>query len=265
MAEREIYPNAPVVLVAIEARHPEVEVLNAGEQSEVKRLLAEEFPLPLPVTRQIVTATPPAPPTVSELLVPRYAARDQATAVTFNTGSVVVETTKHRGFEHLLRILQMAVVARQKVAPVEGLMRLGLRYVDEVRVPDLPDGANSWSEWVDSSLLGPVPLAADLGLVPEEWQGAAMFDRSEGRKLILRYGPREGFAVAPGGALQRSVPAPGPFFLIDIDSFWSPVGEVPEFSVDRITALCAELHEPIAGLFEKLITIRLREEVLRRV
>jgi uncharacterized protein (TIGR04255 family) len=82
--------------------------------------------------------------------------------------------------------------------------------------------------------------------------------------LIVRYGPREGFAVAPGGPLQRTTPPPGAFFLLDIDSFWLPTGDVPEFTVDMIVELCVDLHKPVSGLFERLITERLREEVLRR-
>jgi uncharacterized protein (TIGR04255 family) len=264
VSDREVYPNAVAVLVAVEARHPETELLSSGEQSEMKRLLASTFPLPQPLSVQTITATLPASPTVSEQLLPRYATRDQTTAVTFNTQAVVVETTRHANFEHLLELVRVAIDARQKVAPVAGLMRLGLRYVDEVRVPDLSEGAAGWSEWVDTSLLGPVPLASNLGLVPEQWQGAAMFGRGEGRKLIVRYGPREGFAVAPGGPLQRPTPPPGAFFLLDIDSFWLPTGDVPEFTVDMIVDLCVDLHKPVSGLFERLITERLREEVLRR-
>lgn len=260
---REIYPNAPAVLVAIEVRHPEAAELDAGQLSELKRLLAYQFPLPQPITGSMITHVPPADPVVTERQMPRFATRDLTTAVTFNNQAVVVETTNHRSFEHLCGLLSVAVQARQSVAPVDGLMRLGLRYIDEVRVPDLTEGASSWSEWVDDSLLGPIPRASDLGLVPEEWQGLTVFDRGNGRKLILRYGPREGFAIAPGGLLQRSVPSPGPFFLLDIDSFWAPTGEVPEFSEDAIIRICEELHAPVSGLFELLITDRLRNEVLR--
>jgi uncharacterized protein (TIGR04255 family) len=202
---------------------------------------------------------------MTERLLPRFATRDQRTAVTFNTQAVIVETTDHQGFERLLELLSVAVVARQAVHPVDGLMRLGLRYVDEVRVPDLTGGVAGWGDWVDSSLLGPIPLAAKLGLAAEQWQAATVFDRGEERKLILRYGPRDGFAVPPGGLLQRSVPSPGPFFLLDIDSFWTPTGEVPEFAEETILEICRELHEPVSGLFESLITDRLREEVLRHV
>lgn len=264
MSEREIYHNAPVVLVAVEARHPETDTLSTAQQSQLASLLISRFPLPQPIQVQKVTGTIGGSSSVVEQKLPRYAGRDQMTSVTFSAEAVVVETTKHLHFEHLLDLVHVAIEARQKVAPVQGLMRVGLRYVNEIRVPDLDKGTLGWHEWVDISLLGPIPLATELELVPEQWQGAAMFDRGEGRKLIVRYGPREGYAFPPGGPLQRPTPSPGTFFLLDIDSFWVPDGEVPEFTTETINQFCTDLHEPVHQLFEKLITERLREEVLRR-
>jgi uncharacterized protein (TIGR04255 family) len=264
VTEREIYPNAPVVLVALEARHPDAALLDIGEQSEMKRLLSDVFPLPQPLeSRSIAVSSPTAPPVITEEVVPRFATRDQTSAVTFNRQAVVVETTRHQGFGKLAELMYVAIEARQKVAPVEGLMRLGLRYVDEIRVLDLADGLMGWAEWVHESLLGPAPTGARLGLVPRQWQGAVVFDRAVGQQVVVRYGPREGFAVTPGGLLQRATPPPGDFFLLDIDSYWSATGEVPEFTAAYIDALAKELHEPVSALFESLITDRLREEVFR--
>lgn len=264
MAGREPYPNAPVVLVAVEARHPDTALPNPGEQNEMKRLLGSTFPLPQPVQNTRVTAAPGAQPSIATELVPRFATRDQTTGVTFSTQSVAIETTRYQTFEHLCDLFRIAVEARQKVAPVDGLMRLGLRYVDEIRVPDVCDSEGGWGQWVDSSLLGPAAVGVQLGLVPEHWQGATVFDRGEGRKITVQYGPRQGFAVPPGGLLQRSTPPPGAFFLLDIDSFWLATAEVPEFTAEAILDLCIDLHQPVSRLFESLITERLRTEVLRR-
>jgi uncharacterized protein (TIGR04255 family) len=261
-----VYPNAPVVLVAIEARHPDAGSLGPGEQAELKRLLSDVFPLPQPVTAKTFTTAIgiQIPNEVREEVLPRFAKRDQTTAVTFSSQSVVIETTAHETFDQLSDLFLVAIEARQAVAPVDGLVRLGLRYVDEIRVPDVRDQAEGWAEWVDRTLLGPVAKGIPFGLEPEQWQGAVIFDSGEGRKLGLRYGPRVGYAIAPGGPLQRPTPSPGPFFLIDMDSFWTPTGEVPEFSAQVIARKCDDLHEPVHGLFESLITERLRIEVLRR-
>lgn len=259
-----MYPNAPAALVVVEARHPESEILSASQQSQMASLLVSQFPLPQPFQVQKVTGTLGGASSSVVETHPRFAARDQTTSATFGPEAVVVETTKHRNLEHLLALVDLAIRGRQKVAPVQGLMRIGLRYVNEIRVPDLTDGALGWRDWVDTSLLGPISLAIDQGLVPEQWQGVAMFDRGEGKKLIVRYGPREGYAFQPSGPLRRPTPPPSAFFLLDIDSFWTPDGEVPRFTSQTILRICTDLHEPVHSLFEKLITERLKEEVLRR-
>jgi uncharacterized protein (TIGR04255 family) len=52
---------------------------------------------------------------------------------------------------------------------------------------------------------------------------------------------------------------------MDIDSFWTPSRDVPEFDVKTLLTTCDELHAPVGKLFERLITERLREEVFRHV
>jgi len=52
-------------------------------------------------------------------------------------------------------------------------------------------------------------------------------------------------------------------FRLDIDSYWQPSVEVPEFDRDLILDLADTLHKPVREVFERLITDRLREEVLR--
>ena len=138
---------------------------------------------------------------------------------------------------------------------------LGIRYIDEIRVPDRANGGVEWEEWVDDSLIGPSGHADAFRLSRADWQGLVRFEADEDCKLVLRYGARVGYAVNPEGDLKRPTPAPGPFFLLDIDSFWEPEG-VPEF--DLVTALdrLDRLHEPVRDLFEALIKNRLREEVM---
>jgi uncharacterized protein (TIGR04255 family) len=50
---------------------------------------------------------------------------------------------------------------------------------------------------------------------------------------------------------------------MDIDSFWTPEGPIPEYDRDMLVSTCDQLHMPVRRLFESMITDRLREEVLR--
>lgn len=263
MVRHEVYPHAPVALVAVEARHSEAPELSEGAQGQVKRFLSAALPLPQPLQRKTITHGPGDSSSVTEAVLPRFVTRDRTTSATFGPQSVVVETTRHKSYSDLADVLRLALDARQTVAPVDGLTRLGLRYINEIRVPDPPGGATGWDAWVSGRLTGQAGLGNALGVTEQQWQGVSALARGAGRHLLLRYGPSEGYAVAPG-ALERPTPSPGEFFLLDIDSFWQPVDVVPEFSASTIMELCADLHEAVTVTFETLITDRLREEVLRR-
>ncbi len=263
MAPHEVYPNAPVVIVAVELRHPQAVPLTPEEEGELRELLADTFPISQPLTEKTFTQTGGGTPTFDERVLPRYTTRDQMTATTFKDQSITLETTSHQHFVHLESLLRKILSARHGVNPLTGLTRAGLRYIDEIRVPDISADAPAWSEWVDESLVGPTQIAADLGLRMEQAQGLAAFDRGSERKLVVRFGAAEGFALPPGGLLRRPTPPPGPFFLADIDSFWMPTAEIPPFDIDRAIEIVKDLHEPVSALFERMITNRLREEVLR--
>lgn len=299
--DRELYPNAPIVLVAAEVRHPAADVLSAAQHAVLKRALSEHLPLSNPAIVTNVTAVGGAPPQVQQTVSPRFTSRDRTTSVTFHTGALVVETTRYGQFERLMELLTVAIDARLSLGGLDGLERVGLRYIDEIRVPEPSEARTAdavglgagggpvadWAEWVAASLLGPAPVAAGLGLRASQWQGITVFepldtmagtsaaDESDSRpsgsswspggedSLVLRYGPGNGYAVDPGGELKRSVPPPGPFFLLDIDSFWTSAPEVPPMDRDELVRIATRLHIPVRALFESLITDRLRQEVLR--
>lgn len=264
--EREVYPNAPVVLVALEVRHPPVDPLTPAERNTIKRRLGSDLPIMRTGQLQQVTVVqavggPPTAPQLRAEEFPRYFSRDNTTAVSMRAEAVVIETTRYVRWEQLRALVAEVLEARQAVGGVDGVERVGLRYIDEIRIPGDPE--QGWASWVDATLLGPTPVGQELSLPATQWQGISVFTPGTDRAIVLRYGPREGFAVDPGGELKRSTPTPGPFFLMDIDSFWTPSEGVPKFDVDALMDTCDELHAPVRKLFERLITERLREEVFR--
>ena len=84
------------------------------------------------------------------------------------------------------------------------------------------------------------------------------------QELVLRFGALEGFTV---GNQPLRLPTPlgeGPYFLIDIDSFWQGNGPLAHFDEGEAIAIADRLHEPVSELFERCITDVLRDQVLRR-
>jgi uncharacterized protein (TIGR04255 family) len=237
--------------------------MSGPELAEAKRILSRRLPVMRQATVATLHAVAGGPPGLATEQVPKFTSRDRTSTVTFGRESLVVETSAYKRFEDFRQTVELAIEARTVAHPVDGVERLGLRYIDEIRVPVVGPVDQAWAAWVDQSLLGPSVVGPRHGLFVSEWQGIVQFDAGQSRSVVLRYGPREGYAVDPKGDLARpNVPA-GPFFLLDIDSFWTASSQIPEFSAAEILHRVDELHAPVGQLFESLITDRLRDEVLR--
>ncbi len=200
------------------------------------------------------------PSDVQQFTIPRFTVRDRTVAVVLSGESLTVETTRYKNFPAFRMAIDAALTAASKVLSPDGVARAGLRYIDEIRVPDIDkDNPRDWEKWVDPSLIGPAGPGCANGLRLVGLQCLAQFETGQDRTLNLRYGPMFGHAVNSDGPLKRpSVPQTGPFFLLDFDSSWQP-GDIPEFDPELLSVLSAELHAPIEALFDAVVTPQLVE------
>jgi uncharacterized protein (TIGR04255 family) len=266
MNDDEVHADVPVALVTMQIRHPATDSLTESSSREFKRLLVDH----LPIERQAqdvgwgVTAPGQAPTPTAERFV-RYVNRDNTVAASMKNQAIVVETSAYTDFEKFCDIVMQVVDARTQVSSIVGVERIGLRYVLEIRVPIGVDGRIEWSNWIAEPLLGPQRIAPG-GLLLTEWQGAAVYREPQpGKSLILRYGPGVGQALDPRYHLRRVIAAqPGPYFLIDIDSFWTPIGSIPEYNRDVLLSTFRDLYEPARSLFQEVLTSRPKDDLLRR-
>jgi uncharacterized protein (TIGR04255 family) len=266
MNDDEVYPNAPVALVTMEIRHPATDSLTETSSRALKQLLADY----LPIERQAQDVNwgmlaPGAGATPQAERFVRFVNRDNTIAASMKSQAVVVETTTYNNFETFCDVVMRVVDARAQVSSIVGIERIGLRYVLEIRVPVGVDGRIEWSNWIHEGLLGPYQVTPG-GLMLTEWQGAAVYrDPQPGKAMIVRYGPGVGQALDPNYHLRRVTQAqPGPYFLMDIDSFWAPSGTIPEYNRDDLLATYQALYEPARAVFQDMITSRLKDELLRR-
>jgi uncharacterized protein (TIGR04255 family) len=176
--------------------------------------------------------------------------------------AVVVETTNYIRFEEFSRTIADAVRAASDAASLPGIERVGLRYIDEIRVPSVTRPTD-WDGYISPALLGPLELKGEFS--PDQFEAIVIYETGPNQQANVRYGALEGQVVDTSGPLRLPAEAGGgPFFLLDIDSFWTaPPEEVPVFSVERVLEICASLRGPVRALFEASITDKLRNEVLR--
>lgn len=262
----EVYPHAPVSFVALELRHPVGPTLAVHERRAAKALLQDFTPIlrsDRQLTFEIVAGSgqSSAPPRVEEF--PKYFNRDTTLSIGYRPDAIVVECTKYPGWSRFREFVSAALAARAEVARPDGVERVGLRYVDEIRIPEKYGSQPAWHEWVSEKLLNQTGLEDVVGLPEATSQGFAMYGKEPGRAMVLRYGAQVGFAVDPNGALRKQSKESGAFFLIDIDSYWTPSEGTPEFRQEDVLSICQDLHAPVRSAFEHLISDKLRDEVLR--
>lgn len=266
VTEAKKYPNAPVALTVMEIKHPQSDFLSRGDLAGIKQKLEHIAPLQKAedVAQVQMIVNPGAPPysTSKNMTLHRFSTRDKRTSITYSIESVVVETTDYINWTWFRHFVEVAVSVRQEISPVDGIERVGLRYIDEIRVPG--DGSVDWQEWVAPSLLAP----AYNSLRPLQQQAVVQYEADQPEDtLTLRYGAVNGPpAVVVGPNLVRAnVPGVGPYFLLDTDSAWTlaPGSPVPELSLDYVIETANRLHAPAEGLFEALITDRSRMEVFK--
>jgi len=268
----EVYPNAPLALVAVEVRFPgpfETWPLPMTLQRSYRDMLGEGWVIESIKTKKVdvvLGLDGTSQQTVQQIVIPRFTMRNRTVAVAISDESVTIETTAYRHYPDFRTVLAVAFAAAVQFLRPQGVARVGMRYIDEIRVPnapgsDLPD----WREWLDASLLPPqLEPMADTGFASAAWEGVAQYAGGLEQTLVLRYGARMDYAVNPAGLLKRpTIPAPGPVFVLDFDCFWQPV-DIPAFDAETLTARCDDLRAPIRALFDLLITDRLRKDVFMK-
>lgn len=257
-----VYPHAPLALVALEVRFPPL--AEPYDSAGLRRALKAKLPIPETATHETVTFGGPAP-LIERREFPRLMSRDRTTALVITDEALVLETTTYDGYEEHRKLIEEAVTAAAQIVKPDGITRVGMRYIDEIRVPGVAEAPGDWSGWIVDGLL--VPLAPDLhvgteSFKPTSWQGTATYDVGPGAAVKLRYGPQVGNAVPPQGSTRRkAAPDPGLFFLLDSDGAWTPEDEVPEFTPEAILVACDLVHEPLSALFKAVGTPRLINDV----
>jgi uncharacterized protein (TIGR04255 family) len=265
MPSREVYPNAPLRLVTAEFRFPLSPNLADGDLlSALSKVLGGMLPIiePVPQGLQLTLGLEPQ----SQKMTAggfRLLSRDRTVAVTVTASRLAVETTIYEHWEMFRESIETALRAvGEALEAIAGLDRVGLRYINEIRVPDAGTSIERWMPYISGELLAVSRLAGQHKV--KTIQSALHLATGDNEELLLRYGMLEGHVVDEMPLHLPCPPQDGPFFLLDIDSFWTRLGALEEFDTEAALAIADRIHEPVEGLFERAITERLREEVLRR-
>lgn len=262
----EVYPSTPLRFVAFELKfRPTATAQSAALREWVYERVRESFPIsePAPTAGAEVVFGPQGPEMTQHSMGLRAIDRARTRGLAVTSQAFAVETSAYSHFAELRGWIEQGLRALESLDHVAAVERAGLRYIDEIRIEGV-ETPDQFAPYVNPGFHGPLDLLSDARATTT--QGQTEFELGDRRRLMVRCGAMSGWAVDPRGPLQlRGGAIEGPFFLIDLDSYWTrPEGEYPEFSVGRVLELVDALHQPVREAFESAITDRLRDDLLRK-
>ena len=141
------------------------------------------------------------PPSAQRRIFPRFTNRDRTTALLVKQDALVLETTVYGGWEeHFRPLIREVINALEAVSRPDGVLRVGLRYIDEIRVPSIDSSPGDWRGYIDEHLLAAAdPDFIPASLQPSVWQEIVQYQTTTGSTLAIRYGPHEGTRWIPKG------------------------------------------------------------------
>lgn len=230
-------PRSPLLLVAAQINFEDVgrEVTHAQARSVQKHMgpgwtRLESAPL--------VQATMTSGGAVNEpnRQAYRLSAPTGSWTLQVNPSTVTLETRKYEGWDSLREQLAALAAAVSQVFDPASEQRLGLRYIDQV---PLPDGRTGWDGLIEQSLLGLTLDRRFAGSVLASDQRVLLQLDGDAR-CVLRYGQ----VPDPATSLAAET------YLLDYDVF----RENREFDPGSVAAGADALHEYVGGLFRASIT-----------
>lgn len=263
----ETYPNAPVRRVVLEVRVPdgnETRLLQLPMQRTLRDRLGSDWVIESVHQANFALGMGPMGPmqeSVRTTVIPCFLVRDRTVGLTISDDSLTLEVTKYEGYEAFRELAESVMAAVGDIVAPEGIARVGLRYIDELREMEITrDRPSEWKRWVDPSLLGPCLTTMESeGYRSAGWIGMVQYNIGANRQMQFRFGPRPGPIPYPDGPIRRpKAPDRGPWFLMDFDAGWEPE-TIPEFDIGTVLTTCDELRAPIMKLFELLTTPELKE------
>lgn len=252
----EVFGNPPVVAVVAEIRFTDAPRLRQQDTLDAVAIALERrFPATEPLTgMNLANAGPGVPPRVEPRQGILLRNTDSTESLTLTAATLTYETTSYAGLDAVETAIADACRALAVAQVASGLQRIGLRYIDEIRVPQPPADARGWTRWIDGSLLGPLAVTPDH--VPSRGiQGLAAFDLGGRAGLNVQWAAFQDGSTPLPQHLRRRPFQPGPFFALDLDGFYEfGDDEFVRLDGDVVTDILVRLHAPIGSAFQRAIT-----------
>jgi len=143
----------------------------------------------------------------------RFSSRDNLWAVVVGESSITLEARKYVSMKNFLERFERILSVAKETLNISDRLRLGLRYINEIRYPEAHNLADWWP-LLNAEFVGFEASSLLDGHVDHTLQ-EIQIQRFDGN-LAIRHGLLSGAVVAP---LPQEPPKSGRFYLIDLDYY----------------------------------------------
>ncbi len=235
--------RSPIALAVAQLRFPTVLSVNTDEKliATYQDKIRRRYPYFLPGQQfdfilgpQGIAQQPTAAPTW------QFKDAEQNWTITVTANSVALETRRYTSISEFAHRIAEVVSAAKEAFEVVVQERVGLRYVNEIRHPEVKKPSD-WRRFMNPALLGPLSDNAVSSSVESTMQELRL--SVPNGSLIVRHGAAQGTIVAP----EPGMTAPtSEFYLLDLDAY-DERGK--QLDVDTLVGLVKGYNRTIYSLF----------------
>lgn len=260
--QREVFPSSPLALVAAEVRFNDSARLR--QQTTIDAIsidLESTFPVQEPFQEADFEMRLGSSPQMMQTSGRTFKNSVSTTVATLAAGRLTLETTAYTDYAEFRQLMLVCCRAIVDAGVTPALQRIGLRYIDEIRVPD--DGvrdARQWGRWINPRLVGHLGVGP-MDAAVRQAEGVATYNLPDDRGLNVRFAALQGGAVvSPSALVRRPFDASLPLFVLDFDGYREfSAPDATLFSTDVVAATLDAVHTPTGTAFQESITDNARE------
>jgi len=222
-------------MVAAQVNFEEIGQLSHVQARKVQKKLGDEWTGLQPAT-QVQFAITPSGPIQATLQAYRLQTSDASWTLSLNPDSATLETNSYAGWDDFIEKFSAAVSAVAVVFDPAQCLRLGLRYIDRIQ---LPDGKESWAGLIKDFV---------RGVVDTPTFGSSILGADQRHLLLLDEGARCMFHQ--GLEIDEKTQLASNGYLLDYDVFV----ETPRpYDAADIATQADKLHAHVGALFKASI------------
>lgn len=260
-AKREVFPNSPLALVAAEVRFTDAPRLRQPETLDAIAVAVESS---LPVHTQVeggfniqIVNGQPQMQVVTGRLMKNV---ESTSAMSVFPDRLLFETTAYTEYATFKETVIGCAKAVVDAGVTLAVLRVGLRYLDEIRVPDPKvTDARQWGEWIDRRLVDHLQLGPDTAPVIRA-EGAISYDLGDRKGLNFRFAAlQSGAVVVTNNLVRKPFADDEPCFVLDFDGYQDFTGsQATLLNTGVVAGSLDAVHGPAGETFQNAITDQAR-------